>query len=250
MGRGDAGVKSVAVAVRRSLAYAPCGDAVTPSVCFADTSLLYRVPAKILRSKRFVGRGRGRQGGKRSKRGVCRQANTRKERPEWGPQKIFATQIFFGERARKRFLDKAPVGLCPLSSLETAHGACRFLTERGFYRARTAGIQSVQFGLAQTAAKFAPPRRGAADRPRTDTPFRYRILSPARLPIPPRRHMRRPEKDGAAFYQRRLIRLRKGRERRRRLRARSRRFVRKKQALLLRDLRFRPDRAHPSRCAP
>ena len=164
------------------------------------------------------------------------------------PQK--SRSEFCGERARKRFLDKAPVGLCPLSSLETAHGACRFLTERGFYRARTAGIQSVQFGLAQTAAKFAPPRRGAADRPRTDTPFRYRILSPARLPIPPRRHMRRPEKDGAAFYQRRLIRLRKGRERRRRLRARSRRFVRKKQALLLRDLRFRPDRAHPSRCAP
>ena len=63
---------------------------VTPSVCFAATSLLYRVPAKILRSKRFVGRGRGRQGGKRSKRGVCRQANTRKERPEWGPQKRFA----------------------------------------------------------------------------------------------------------------------------------------------------------------
>ena len=62
VGRGDAGVKSVAVAVRRSLAYAPCGDAVTPSVCFADISLLYRVPAKILRSKRFVGRGRGRQG--------------------------------------------------------------------------------------------------------------------------------------------------------------------------------------------
>ena len=32
VGRGDAGVKSAAVAVRQSLAYAPCGDAVTPSV--------------------------------------------------------------------------------------------------------------------------------------------------------------------------------------------------------------------------
>ena len=111
-------------------------------------------------------------------------------------------------------------------------------------------VISVAFAVRRMPAKGVVFRRGAADRPRTDTPFRYRILSPARLPIPPRRHMRRPEKDGAAFYQRRLIRLRKGRERRRRLRARSRRFVRKKQALLLRVLRFRPDRAHPSRCAP
>ena len=38
VGKGDAGVKSAAVAVRRSLAYAPCGDAATPSVTFGDSS--------------------------------------------------------------------------------------------------------------------------------------------------------------------------------------------------------------------
>ena len=36
----------------------------------------------------------------------------------------------------KCFLGKAPVGLCPLANLETAHCTCRFLTERGHYRAR------------------------------------------------------------------------------------------------------------------
>ena len=35
---GEGGVKSVAVAVRRSLAYAPCGDAVTPSVTVSACS--------------------------------------------------------------------------------------------------------------------------------------------------------------------------------------------------------------------
>ena len=58
-------------------------------------------------------------------------------------------------------------------------------------------VISVAFAVRRMPAKGVVFRRGAADRPRTDTPFRYRILSPARLPIPPRRHMRRPEKDGA-----------------------------------------------------
>ena len=124
------------------------------------------------------------------------------------PKRFFEEKEFLGERARKRFLDKAPVGLCPLSSLETAHGACRFLTERGFYRARTAGVISVAFAVRRMPAKGAVNgvpkkdlrskdflgkggtdvisvafavrrmpakgvvfRRGAADRPRTDTPF-------------------------------------------------------------------------------
>ena len=73
-----AGVKSAAVAVRRSLAYAPCGDAGGKGDAVAATRRLrrksgkemrarrgargkpegaYGVPAKILRSKRFAGRG-------------------------------------------------------------------------------------------------------------------------------------------------------------------------------------------------
>ena len=44
----------------------------TPSVCFADTSLLYRAPAKILQSKRFVGRGAASIGAKpRVKQAAC-----------------------------------------------------------------------------------------------------------------------------------------------------------------------------------
>ena len=202
----------------------------TPPSCLRQATSPYTGEAILQGSRKYFSKKKifGRRRCKRSKRGVCRQANTRKERPEWGPRKNRAAS-FVG------FIFRVP---------ENIFRRKRFLGEGA------TGIQSVQFGLAQTAAKGVVFRRGAADRSRTDTPFRYRILSPARLPIPPRRHMRRPEKDGAAFYQRRLIRLRKGRERRRRLRARSRRFVRKKQALLLRVLRFRPDRAHPSRCAP
>ena len=185
----------------------------TPPSCLRQATSPYTGEAILQGSRKYFSKKKifGRRRSKRSKRGVCRQANTRKERPEWGPRK---------------------------------NRAASFVGKGG------TDVISVAFAVRRMPAKGVVFRRGAADRPRTDTPFRYRILSPARLPIPPRRHMRRPEKDGAAFYQRRLIRLRKGRERRRRLRARSRRFVRKKQALLLRVLRFRPDRAHPSRCAP
>ena len=47
-------------------------QAITPSVPFDDSSLLYRAPAKILRSKRFVGRGAASIGAKpRVKQAAC-----------------------------------------------------------------------------------------------------------------------------------------------------------------------------------
>ena len=60
------------------------GLAITPSVCFADTSLLYRAPAKILRSKRFAGRGDASRAGKprRTQRrtcGLCGDEATRRQ---------------------------------------------------------------------------------------------------------------------------------------------------------------------------
>ena len=79
-----------------------------------------RAPKKICRAKIF-----GKRRSKRLKRGVCRKANTRKER--------FATTW------------------------------CR---------------------------------RPASNR----YAFRHRILNPARLPISPRRHIRRPLRDGAQFF--------------------------------------------------
>ena len=82
LGKGDAGVKSAAVAVRQSLTYAPCGDAATPSVCFADTSLLYRVPAQM--RSRCVGRGDASRAGKprgtqRRTCGLCGDEATRRQ---------------------------------------------------------------------------------------------------------------------------------------------------------------------------
>ena len=76
VGRGDAGVKSVAVAVRRSLAYAPCGDAVTHSVCFAATSLSEggkgRTGTVLCTPLRRGGKGMGDGGrGKSSQRYAC-----------------------------------------------------------------------------------------------------------------------------------------------------------------------------------
>ena len=54
----------------------------------------------------------------------------------------------------KCFLGKAPVGLCPLANLETAHCTCRFLTERGHYRARRCrtkrGGRVVKAGVVRT----------------------------------------------------------------------------------------------------
>ena len=91
------------------------------------------------------------------------------------------------------------------------------LRSKDFLGKGGASAQNVVFAVRQIPEKSALRRRGAADRPRTDTPFRHRILSPARLPISPRRHMRRPEKDGAGVIVL-IIRL-PGRVRRRRLRA-------------------------------
>ena len=64
-------------------------------------------------------------------------------------------QRFFWKRARKRFLGKATVWLCPLSSLGTAHCTSRFLTERGHYRARKADAKSAAVAVRRSLA-YAP----------------------------------------------------------------------------------------------
>ena len=113
---------------------------------------------KCFSQKKIFGRRRS----KRLNRGVCRKANTRKERLKWGPQKRFAKQRFFGERRNRRY-------------------------QRGIHLKADARKR-----------RRVPTwcRRPASNR----YAFRHRILNPARLPISPRRHIRRPLRDGAQFF--------------------------------------------------
>lgn len=59
---------------------------------------IFRAPKKICKAKIF-----GKRRSKRLKRGVCRQANTRKERLKWGPRKDFC--------GAKRFVGKGAAGI-------------------------------------------------------------------------------------------------------------------------------------------
>ena len=56
------------------------------------------------------------------------------------PAKILRQQKICGKRVSKCFLGKATVWLWPLANLEMVHCSRHFLTERGFHRARSTGV--------------------------------------------------------------------------------------------------------------
>ena len=95
------------------------------------------------------------------------------------PAKILRQQKICGKRVSRRFIGKAPVGLCPLSSLGMAHGACHFRAPAQL-RSRCVGRGAARFPprekrrrkrkqleLAQAVSKCALRRRGGDNETRT-----------------------------------------------------------------------------------
>ena len=108
LGKGDAGVKSAAVAVRRSLACAPCGDAVTPSVAVSDSttlpSCLRQATVSAAQGKRRLGQGNAPSNGAfpsskavKAPPGLCQES-------AFSPltQGRLTCKRFFGKRRRRR----------------------------------------------------------------------------------------------------------------------------------------------------